>query len=95
MFIPLENDGERYELISCPDFPIRQHQVAYRPKTNSYDAFTPQMMKQEIIDLAIFGTNGIEVIPPGVDDAMQSPNFSLPWLEMLRFVSLLCNYLIL
>ena len=31
---------------STPKYWMRQHQVAYRPKTNSYDAFTVEMMKQ-------------------------------------------------
>ena len=52
-------------IMSAPEYRMRQHQIAYRPKTNSYDAFTPEMMRQEVIDLALFGTNAIEVIPPG------------------------------
>ena len=46
--------------------------MAYRPKTNSYDAFTVEMMRQEVLDLVLFGSNGIEMIPPGIDDAMQA-----------------------
>mmetsp|Transcript_27238 Transcript_27238/g.43788 ORF Transcript_27238/g.43788 Transcript_27238/m.43788 type:complete len:915 (+) Transcript_27238:197-2941(+) len=78
---------------SKPKYRMRQHQIAYRPKTNSYDAFSVQMMKQEVLDLALFGTNGVEMIPPGVDDAMQSPNFQVPWLEMLGHVSGWCDSL--
>ncbi|GBG25674.1 Hypothetical Protein FCC1311_018932 [Hondaea fermentalgiana] len=81
------------EIVSVPTYGMRQHQVAYRPKTNSYDAFTPEMMRQEILDLALFGTNGIEMIPPGIDDALQSPSFSVDWLTMLRIVSTFCNEL--
>mmetsp|Transcript_3387 Transcript_3387/g.3784 ORF Transcript_3387/g.3784 Transcript_3387/m.3784 type:complete len:926 (-) Transcript_3387:584-3361(-) len=80
-------------IVSRPQYKMRQHQVAYRPKTNSYDAFTPEMMHQEILDLVLFGTNAIEIIPPGVDDAMQSPNFSIPWLDMLTSVSSYCDSL--
>ncbi len=80
-------------IVSRPKYEMRQHQVAYRPKTNSYDSFTPEMMRQEVLDLALFGTNGIEMIPPGIDDAMQSPNFTVPWLEMLNIVSTWCDQL--
>ena len=68
-------------------------QVAYRPKTNSYDAFTVAQMQQEITDLALFGTNGIEVIPPALDDAAQSPHFTVPWLQMLTATSRWCDNL--
>mmetsp|Transcript_9764 Transcript_9764/g.19174 ORF Transcript_9764/g.19174 Transcript_9764/m.19174 type:complete len:981 (+) Transcript_9764:1019-3961(+) len=81
------------DIVSFPAYMMRQHQVAYRPKTNSYDAFTPAMMRQEVLDLALFGTNGIEMIPPGIDDAMQSPGFSVPWLQMLKIVSKWCDQL--
>jgi hypothetical protein len=41
---------------------MRQHQIAYRPKTNTYDAFDLSMMRREIIELALFGMNAVEVI---------------------------------
>lgn len=81
------------DLLSYPDYPMRQHQIAYRPKTNSYDAFSPQQMRQEILDQALFGCNGIEVIPPGLDDAEQSPHFTVDWLEMLEVASAWCEAL--
>ena len=36
------------------------------------------MWEQYIRDLAIFGTNAIELIPPRSDDAADSPHFPLP-----------------
>jgi len=84
---------ESLSIVSRPKYAMRQHQVAYRPKTNSYDGFSVSMMKQEILDLALFGTNGIEMIPPGIDDALQSPNFHVPWLDMLGEVSRWCDEL--
>mmetsp|Transcript_6760 Transcript_6760/g.11022 ORF Transcript_6760/g.11022 Transcript_6760/m.11022 type:complete len:927 (+) Transcript_6760:48-2828(+) len=80
-------------IVSRPTYRMRQHQVAYRPKTNSYDAFTVDMMKQEVLDLALFGCNAIEMIPPGVDDAEQSPNFHISWEDMLTEVSTWCDKL--
>jgi hypothetical protein len=81
------------EIVSWPRYSMRQHQIAYRPKTNSYDSFTPEQMRQEILDQALFGCNAIELIPPGLDDAEQSPHFTVPWLEMLTLASGWCEQL--
>lgn len=66
-----------------PKIPLRGHQLGYRPKTNSYDAFTVEMWEQYIRDLAVFGTNAIELIPPRSDDADDSPHFPLPKIDMM------------
>ena len=62
---------------------LRGHQLGYRPKTNSYDAWDVPMWEQYIRDLAIFGTNAIELIPPRSDDDADSPHFPLPPMEMM------------
>lgn len=80
-------------ILSQPDYPMRQHQVAYRPKTNSYDAYSVEQMKQEFTELALFGCNAVEMIPPGLDDAAQSPHFGVSWLEMLEAASAWCDQL--
>ena len=41
------------------------------------------MWEQYIRDLAVFGTNAIELIPPRSDDAADSPHFPLPPMEMM------------
>ena len=63
---------------TSPQIAIRGHQLGYRPKVNAYDAFTVAMFEQYIRDLAVFGTNAIELIPPRSDDADESPHFPLP-----------------
>jgi len=68
---------------TVPTYPLRGHQLGYRPKTNSYDAWTPAIWEQYIRDLAVFGTNAIELIPPRSDDADQSPHFPLPKIDMM------------
>ncbi len=67
---------------TAPKYPLRGHQLGYRPKTNSYDAWSVPMWDQYIRDLAIFGTNAIELIPPRSDDADESPHFPLPKMQM-------------
>ncbi len=71
------------EVTTSPAVPLRGHQLGYRPKTNSYDGFTEEMWDKYIRELAIFGTNAIEIMPPNTDDAAESPMFFLPQMEMM------------
>lgn len=72
-----------FDLASSPKFPLRGHQLGYRPKCNSYDAWDLVTWEQYIRDLAIFGCNAIELIPPRSDDDATSPHFPLPPQEMM------------
>lgn len=71
------------DIASAPRFPLRGHQLGYRPKTNSYDAWSLPMWEQYIRDLAVFGANAVELIPPRSDDDADSPHFPLPPMEMM------------
>jgi hypothetical protein len=70
-------------MTSAPSMRIRGHQLGFRPKTNSYDAWDLAQWEQYIRDLAVFGCNAIELIPPRSDDAADSPHFPLPQMEMM------------
>jgi hypothetical protein len=70
-------------IVSAPQVALRGHQLGYRPKTNAYDAWDVAMWEQYIRDLAVFGTNAIELIPPRSDDAPDSPHFPLPQIDMM------------
>ncbi len=72
-----------FHLASSPRYPLRGHQLGYRPKTNSYDAWDLPQWEQYIGDLAVFGTNAIELLPPKTDDEGDSPHFPRPPLEMM------------
>jgi hypothetical protein len=74
---------------TAPAMRIRGHQLGFRPKTNSYDAWDLAQWEQYIRDLAVFGCNAIELIPPRSDDATDSPHFPLPQLEMMTGMSAL------
>jgi hypothetical protein len=80
-----------FSLASAPRTPIRGHQLGYRPKTNSYDGWNVAEWEQYIRDLAVFGTNAIELIPPRSDDAADSPHFPLPPLRMMTEMSRLAD----
>jgi hypothetical protein len=75
-------DGE-LDITTAPKYPLRGHQLGYRPKCNSYDAWDLPVWEQYFRDLAIFGCNAIELIPPRSDDAADSPHFPLPPMEMM------------
>ncbi|MHB1938891.1 MAG: hypothetical protein ACYCOR_20265 [Acidobacteriaceae bacterium] len=65
------------DIVSHPEYRLRGHQLGYRPKTNAYDAWSVELWDQYIRDLATFGINAIELIPPHSDDLPDSPHFPL------------------
>ena len=76
---------------TAPKYPLRGHQLGYRPKTNSYDAWSVPVWEQYYRDLAVFGTNAIELIPPRSDDDADSPHFPLPPMRMMVEMSRLAD----
>ncbi len=85
--------ADDFNVITAPRWPLRGHQLGYRPKTNSYDAWDLAQWEQYIRDLAVFGTNAVELIPPRSDDDANSPHFPLPPMEMMVGMSqLLADY---
>ncbi|MDA1236650.1 MAG: hypothetical protein O3A53_17835 [Acidobacteria bacterium] len=72
-----------FSITTAPAYPLRGQQLGYRPKTNSYDGWTVPMWDQYIRDLAVFGNNAVELIPPRSDDAADSPHFPLPQIDMM------------
>ncbi|MEW6234242.1 MAG: glycoside hydrolase family 20 zincin-like fold domain-containing protein [Candidatus Omnitrophota bacterium] len=80
-----------YHVATAPKYALRGHQLGYRPKTNSYDGWTLNQFEQYIRDLAVFGTNAVELIPPRSDDKADSPHFPLPQLETMIGVSEICD----
>ena len=80
-----------FKLAGAPRYQLRGHQLGYRPKTHSYDAWDLKIWEQYIRDLTVFGCNAVELIPPRSDDAATSPHFPLPPLEMLRGMSRLLD----
>lgn len=78
---------ERVTVSSSPKYKLRGHQLGYRPKTNSYDGWDVTDWHQYIRDLAVFGANTIEILPPHTDDDLSSPHFPLPPDQMMVEVS--------
>ncbi len=78
-------------ITTAPKYALRGHQLGYRPKTNSYDGWTLNMWESYIRDLAVFGTNAIELIPPRSDDDADSPLFPLPPMQTMVGMSRLAD----
>ena len=74
---------EDLRISTAPQYPVRGHQIGYRFKNNTYDAWTVPMFEQHIRDLAVFGNNAIQVIAPNSDDERTSPLYPAPALETL------------
>lgn len=70
-----------------PVVTVRGHQLGYRPKNNTFDGWSAAQFEQYIRDLAVFGTNTIELIPPRSDDAAQGPLYTLQPLPMMQAIS--------
>jgi hypothetical protein len=73
---------------SAPRYPLRGHQLGYRARANSWDAWTVAQFEQYIRELAIFGTNAIENIPFQDDD--EAPLMPVPREEMNVRLSEIC-----
>jgi hypothetical protein len=72
---------------STPEQSLRGHQLGYRPTTNAYDMWTKDHFRQYIRDLAFFGTNAIELLPPRTDDESSTPEMLYDQLEMMSWLS--------
>jgi hypothetical protein len=82
---------ETLSILSSPQYKLRGHQLGYRPKCNSYDAWDLPDWEQYYRDLAVFGCNTIELIPPRSDDDSDSPHFHRPPMEMMVGMSRLAE----
>jgi hypothetical protein len=80
---------EPLNIVTAPAYPIRGHQLGYRHRANSYDAWDDKQYEQHIRDLAIFGANCIENIP--LEDERVSPHMPVPRPVMNRRLSEICD----
>jgi hypothetical protein len=80
-----------FTVTTAPKYPLRGHQLGYRPKTHSYDAWDLKTWEQYYRDLIVFGANAVELIPPRSDDDADSPHFPLPPMQMMIGMSKLAD----
>lgn len=76
------------DIATAPAYPIRGHQLGYRPHSNTYDGWDDRQYEQYIRELALFGVNSIENIP--FQDPRPGPLMPLPREVMNRRISEIC-----
>lgn len=74
---------EDFHVASSPHHRLRGYQFNYRDWSNSYDGWTPAIFEQYVRDMAVFGSNAIELMAPGPDNDKQSPHFPMSKIDML------------
>ncbi|WP_322963944.1 hypothetical protein [Sphingomonas fuzhouensis] len=77
----------------APAYATRLTQIGYRPKNNSYDAWTLPMFQRRIEDFALWGASGVQLIAPVSDDAATGPLFPAPPRETLAGISTITHRL--
>jgi len=80
-----------FSLTTTPKNLVRGHQLGYRPKNNAYDAFSVDQFDQYIRDLALFGVNTIELVPPRTDDDPTHMLMKLSPTQMMVELSRICD----
>ena len=64
------------KIATSPKYPLRGHQLGYRPKTNSYDAWDIDIWEQYYRDMIVFGMNAVEIVPPTPRGSSASSTFA-------------------
>lgn len=77
------------DVATAPAYPIRGHQLGYRARANSYDAWSAEQYEQYIRELTFFGVNSVENIP--FQDSQPSPLMTLSREEMNVNLSEICE----
>jgi len=76
------------DIATSPAYPIRGHQLGYRARANSWDAWTSEQFDQYIRELTFFGVNSIENIP--FQDERENPLMKMSRREMNQEMSRIC-----
>ena len=80
-----------YHTATAPDKPIRGHQIGYRPRANSWDAWTIEQFDQYFRDMVVFGANCMENIPFQDDDPQPLMKYSRKQMNV-EFAKLCVKY---
>ena len=77
------------DVTTVPVYPVRGHQLGFRPRANSYDAWDVAQYEQYIRELALFGLNAVENIP--FEDTRPSPVMRVARDEMNIAIGEICQ----
>ena len=65
-------------IATAPKYPIRGHELGYRNKSNTYDAWSVDQYEQYLRDLAVFGSNMIQMIYDHHENELRGPYMTEP-----------------
>lgn len=77
------------DVSQSPAYPLRGHQLGYRDRANSWDAWDDRQFDQYIRELALFGANAIENIP--FQDTAPIPHAKLARPVINKRISEICQ----
>ncbi|HEY2841385.1 MAG TPA: hypothetical protein VGJ26_19665 [Pirellulales bacterium] len=77
------------DIATAPTYPMRGHQIGYRARANSWDAWNERQFEQYIRELALFGANCVENIP--FQDPDTAPHMRVPRDVMNVALSKICD----
>ena len=81
------------QIATAPVHTIRGHELGYRNKSNTYDAWTLEQYEQYIRDLAIFGANGVQLVVQLDNATKDGPHMTEPVMERsVKLSKLLRDY---
>jgi hypothetical protein len=80
--------ADGFQAAEAPEVPLRGHQLGFRARANSWDAWTVAQFDQYIRELVIFGANAVENIP--FEDSQPSPVMKVSREEMNAAMSEIC-----
>ena len=83
----IKRTPELTDMSVTPKYPLRGHQLAYRDKQNTCPCWDIGEFDRYIRDLALFGSNAIEILPPRTDDKLFSSVFPRDPFEMMLGLS--------
>jgi len=77
------------DIATSPAYPMRGHQIGFRARANSWDAWTVRQFEQYVRELALFGANCVENIP--FQDPDTAPHMRVPRETMNIALSKICD----
>lgn len=70
-----------FRIATAPRYPVRGHEMGYRNKSNTYDAWSVAQYEQYIRDLAVFGANEVQLVVQLDTMAKDGPHMTEPVME--------------
>ena len=78
-------------LSTAPEYRLRGHEIGYRNKSNTYDAWSVAQYEQYIRDLAVFGNNLVQLIYEFDHSQQEGPHMTEPVFERCVKLAKVCE----